>query len=567
MGFLAFSSFSKADDVCPSGTVGLCDPAVIETIVESVDVTTQNDGAGTLTTTVTTTTTTTDTVINTDSGDILASGSGYVSSGKEGDMDSDWGGQGPASMPSGNSCGELGPDKCAMITGSGNSTSTMGVTGMGTTFIQTVNISDMNIEAGGEVNYTIKVDKQDSADSIYMHITGKDGSTVKFAGTDVLSAAGVNTGYAAYAGGFDFADSLTTLIIEVGGRDDITLAIGPVFDDVTINVIYNVVSQIVQQTITTVEQYVYLNSDATQEELDIVEDIFDNNDMVEQPDGGFELEPIDDGGMDDVSYETVELELDFEIDFEMDFEMPEIEFEMPEISMEAPVTTVEVEMEMEIDMMPPPDMPEPNNNVEPEIKVEAPVEKIEVVSVESEPEPVETTSESNEKESVDQPAKEQTEPKEEIKEEVKEEPKEEVKEEPKEETKEEIKEEVKEEKKEEVKEEPKKEIKVAPKKEVKPKTKQQKKEDKQKAGTKIVKKMGDKGRYDTTNQLKTLIVMNVIADTKSFFSAQKLQKDIPGFFSSATVPDAVLSDNNIAAYLLMVGSSQKMNNLVNSQYK
>lgn len=567
MGFLAFSSFSKADDVCPSGTVGLCDPAVIETIVESVDVTTQNDGAGTLTTTVTTTTTTTDTVINTDSGDILASGSGYVSSGKEGDMDSDWGGQGPASMPSGNSCGELGPDKCAMITGSGNSTSTMGVTGMGTTFIQTVNISDMNIEAGGEVNYTIKVDKQDSADSIYMHITGKDGSTVKFAGTDVLSAAGVNTGYAAYAGGFDFADSLTTLIIEVGGRDDITLAIGPVFDDVTINVIYNVVSQIVQQTITTVEQYVYLNSDATQEELDIVEDIFDNNDMVEQPDGGFELEPIDDGGMDDVSYETVELELDFEIDFEMDFEMPEIEFEMPEISMEAPVTTVEVEMEMEIDMMPPPDMPEPNNNVEPEIKVEAPVEKIEVVSVESEPEPVETTSESNEKESVDQPAKEQTEPKEEIKEEVKEEPKEEVKEEPKEETKEEIKEEVKEEKKEEVKEEPKKEIKVAPKKEVKPKTKQQKKEDKQKAGTKIVKKMGDKGRYDTTNQLKTLIVMNVIADTKSFFSAQKLQQDIPGFFSSATVPDAVLSDNNIAAYLLMVGSSQKMNNLVNSQYK
>ena len=42
--------------------------------------------------------------------------------------------------------------------------------------------------------------------------------------------------------------------------------------------------------------------------------------------------------------------------------------------------------------------------------------------------------------------------------------------------------------------------------------------------------MGDKGRYDTTNQLKTLIVMNVIADTKIFFSAQKLQQDITGFF-------------------------------------
>jgi hypothetical protein len=211
---LACFSFSKADEVCPTGTVGLCDPAVIETVVESVEVTTQNDGQGVLTTTVTTTTTTSDIVINTDSGDILASGSGYVSSGKEGDMDTDWGGQGPASMSTGSTCGDLGVDKCAQITGSGNSTSTMGVSGMGTTFIQTVNISDMNIENGGEVNYTIKVDKQDAADSIYMHITGKDGSTVKFAGTDVLSAAGVNTGYAAYTGGFDFADSLTTLVIE-----------------------------------------------------------------------------------------------------------------------------------------------------------------------------------------------------------------------------------------------------------------------------------------------------------------------------------------------------------------
>ena len=530
MGYLACFSFSKADEVCPTGTVGLCDPDVFYTVVETVEETSQNDGQGVLTTTVTTTTTTIDTVINTDSGDILASGSGYVSSGKEGDMDTDWGGQGPASMSTGSTCGDLGVDKCAQITGSGNSTSTMGVSGMGTTFIQTVNISDMNIENGGEVNYTIKVDKQDAADSIYMHITGKDGSTVKFAGTDVLSAAGVNTGYAAYTGGFDFADSLTTLVIEVGGRD-INLAIGPVFDDVTINVIYNVISQIIQQTITTVEQYVYLNNDATQEELDIVENIFDNNMPVEQPDGGFDLEPIDDGGTDETSYETVELELDLEIDFEMEFEMPDMEmdFDMPDIEMEAPVTSVEVEMEME---------------------VETPVEEIEVAAVEPDAEPVEDTSES----------KPEPEPVEEVKEEV-----EEVKEEPKEEV-EEVKEEPKEEV-EEVKEEPKEEIKVAPKKEAKPKTKQQKKEDKQKAGTKIVKKMGDKGRYDSTNQLKTLIVMNVIADTKSFFSAQKLQKDIPGFFSSATVPDAVLSDNNIAAYLLMVGSSQKMNNLVNSQYK
>ena len=50
---------------------------------------------------------------------------------------------------------------------------------------------------------------------------------------------------------------------------------------------------------------------------DIVEDIFDNNMPVEQPDGGFDLEPIDDGGTDETSYETVELELEIEIDFEI----------------------------------------------------------------------------------------------------------------------------------------------------------------------------------------------------------------------------------------------------------
>ena len=518
------------------------------TVVETVEETSQNDGAGVLTTTVTTTTTTIDTVVNTDSGDILASGSGYVSSGKEGDMDTDWGGQGSASMPTGSTCGDLGADKCAQITGSGNSTSTMGVSGMGTTFIQTVNISDMNIEDGGKTTYTIKVDKQDASDSIYMHITGKDGSTTSFAGTDVLSATGVASGYQEYTGSFNFANALTSIIVEVGGRD-INLAIGPLFDDVSINVLYNVISQIILQTITTVEQYVYTNGDATQEELDIVEDIFEHNDTIEQPDGGFDLEPIDNGGEVETSYEMVEMELEFE----MDFDIPDInvEFDLPDINMEPPVTAADVEMEMEMDTMPPPNAPAPPepeiepvapNTEEPEPEVEAPVEKIVVASTDSEPEP-----------------EPETETKEEVKEEPKEEVKEEVKEEPKEETKEETKE--------EVKEEPKKEVEVVKKKIVKPKTKEQKKEDKQKAGTKIVKKMGDKGRYDSTNQLKTLIVMNVISDTKSFFSAQKMLQDTPGFFSSIVVPDAVLSDNNLAAYLITMGSSQKMNALIDSQYK
>jgi len=553
LGFLACSSFSKADEVCPSGTVGLCDPDVFTTIVETVEETSHNDGQGTLTTTVTTLTTTVDTVTNENSGDILASGSGYVTSTKEGDMDSDWGGQGSASMPSGSGCGALGTDKCAQITGSGNSTSTMGVPNMGTTFIQTIDISDLNVSSGGKTTYTIKVDKQDASDSIYMHITGKDGSTTSFAGTDVLSATGVASGYQEYTGSFNFANALTSIIVEVGGRD-INLAIGPLFDDVSINVLYNVISQIILQTITTVEQYVYTNGDATQEELDIVEDIFEHNDTIEQPDGSYDLEPIDNSGSNDTSYESVEMELELE----MDFEMPDInvDFDMPDINMEPPVTDMDVEMEMEMDMLPPPNAPAPpepelsppSNTEEPEPEIEAPVEKIVVAAAEPEPEP-------------------ETETKEEIKEEPKEEVKEEPKEEVKEEVKEEPKEEVKEEPKEEVKEEPKKEVEVVKKKIVKPKTKEQKKDDKQKAGTKIVKKMGDKGRYDDSNQLKTLIIMNVISDTKSFFSAQKMLQDTPGFFSSIVVPDAVLSDNNLAAYIMTMGSSQKINQLIDSQYK
>ena len=148
-------------------------------------------------------------------------------------MNIDWGGQGPASMPSGSSCYELGTDKCAEITGSGNNTSTMGVSGMGTTFIiQNIDISDLQIDKGGQVKYTIEVDKQDAQDRIYMHVTGYNGTTSVFSGTDVLSESGVASGYQSYDGTFDFSGVLNKITVEVGGRD-INLAIGPLFDDVT----------------------------------------------------------------------------------------------------------------------------------------------------------------------------------------------------------------------------------------------------------------------------------------------------------------------------------------------
>lgn len=287
-------------------------------------------------------------------------------------------------MPSGSSCYGLGTDKCASITGSGNSTSTMGVSGMGTTFIQTIDISDLTIDKGGKVVYSIAVDKQDSQDRIYMHITGRNGNTSVFSGTDILSETGVTSGYQQYSGNFNFAGSLNTLVVEVGGRD-INLAIGPLFDDVSVEVLYNVVNTIVTQEITTVEMYISLNSDITTEIIDVVETIFEFNEPVEDA-PIFTFEAIEEP-MEEFSYESVEIEMqDFEVDFGMEIEMPE--FDMPittdmdmEMPMDIEIVNIEMEMELEIPMdmemedAPPPMVVAKMEEPEVEVDVEPQTEK------------------------------------------------------------------------------------------------------------------------------------------------------------------------------------------------
>ena len=482
---LSFSS--KAVD-CSTTTVGLCDPVVEEIILDEViteEVEFQSDGI--LTTTTTETTIQTTTVTNEDSGDLLDGDNNFVTSSKEGDMDIDWGGQGPASMRSGSYCNELGTDRCAEITGSGNSTSTMGVSGMGTTFIQTVDVSEINTKYGGEVKYSIEVDKQDAQDSIYMHITGKDGQTNVFSGTDILSASGTASGYQTYESSFDFGGSLTSIIIEVGGRD-INLAVGPLFDDVSINILYNTISTIVTQQITSVEMFVALNIDAPEEIINVVEDIFETNEPI-QTDNGITFEPIT---IDEPTYETVELEI-------QEIEINEIEVEVAEIEME-----IEAELEM----------PEP----------------VEETPEEMQDEPVEETNNES-----DNDLQEETENKESISEAEENEDKSSDMEET---------------------EDKDQDNKVEP--------KENKKEE---AAKKIVKKMGDKGKYDSANQTKTLIVMQVLGNSKTFFDSQKQLQDTVGFFTDKTLPDAVINDNDLASYFLFVGSDGLMNEMIESQWQ
>ena len=473
-----FLSFSSKGVDCDTDTIGLCTPTIEELIEEVITETIEHEADGITIITTTETTTTTTTVTNEDSGNLLDGDNDFVTSKFEGDMDIDWGGQGPASMPSGSSCGQLGTDKCAMITGSGNSTSVNGVSGMGTTFVNTIDISDLDFDKGGKTNYTIKVDKQDSSDSIYMHITGKNGNTNVFSGTDILSASGTNSGYQSYEGGWDFSGSLTTVIVEVGGRD-INLSIGPLFDDVTVSVLYNVVNTIVTQSITSVEMFIALNIDSPEDVIDVVEDIFESNDMVET-DSGYELEPID---MNEPSYESVEIEIE-------EIEIAEIEIEVVEMEME-------LEMELEMEM---------------ETSTEEPVE-----------EPVE--------------AKEETET---VSNEIESEPDQESVE--------------------EVKTEEKKEKTVE-------KTVQKKESSKEKAVKKIMKKISDKKRYDNISQTKTLVVMQVLGNTKNFFESQQVLNDRVDFFSNVRIPDTVISDNDMASYFLFIGSDGLMNDMIDSQWQ
>jgi hypothetical protein len=440
--------FSLKANICSTDTIGLCTPSVTDVIVEDKVIEEDSDNTGiTIIETITTTTTTT-TITNQDSGDLLDGTNGFVSTSKEGDMDYDWGGQGSASMPTGTYCGELGADRCAEITDPNL-----------TTFYQQVDISKLDINYGGTTQYTIKVDKQDAQDSVYMKVIGRNGTTEIFNGTDVLSASGINSGYQQYSGNFDFSGKITNLIVEVGGRD-INLAVGVLFDDVTINVLYNVIETIVTQEITKLETFIALNLDQP-EMIDVAKDVFEFNDVSKQDDF-IMFEPIEPEPM-EISYETIEAELDAPV-------IEEIKIE------EAPMEEI-IEVEME--------------EIAEEI-VEEPVEEVEVASVD---------------EPVDEPV-----------EETKEEPKEDVK------------------------------------------------ESKQEKANKIVKKMGDKGKYDANNQTKTLVVMQVLADSKSFFEQPQLPQ-IQGFFDNRTLPDGEIVDNNILMYNLFMNNDLGHNELVDLQWK
>jgi flagellar biosynthesis GTPase FlhF len=365
-----------------------------------------------------------------------------------------------------------------------------------------------------------------------MHITGKNGTTNVFNGTDILSASGTNSQYGQYSGGFNFSGSLTSIIIEVGGRD-INMAVGPMFDDVQVNVLYNVVNTIVEQTITSVEMFVALNTDAPEEVLEVVEDIFEVNAPVET-DVGLDFEPIE---TEDITYESVEIEI-------AEIEIQEIEvasIDMSDTNVEVSVIEVEAEVQMELEM-----------ELETEIEIDIDVggEENTETATESTQEPKQTENNQAENDASN----------------TNEEPTEESVEETTEESNEETNESksIESEQKSEEKQEQQQE---KTEKDAKTKVVQKKSSSKEKAAKKVLKKIDDKKRYDESSQIKTLVVMQVLGNTKTFFESQQQLNDRAEFFTDFTLPDAVISDNDLAGYFLFIGSDGIMNEIVESQYK
>jgi len=256
------------------------------------------------------------------------------------------------------------------------------------------------------------------------------------------------------------------------------MAVGPMFDDVTVNVLYNVINTIVTQHITSIEEIYYLNIfDPT--ELDFVEEVFEYNDISIE-DGEISFTPIEppiEPEVEDVTLASVELEI------------AEIEINLPDPEPE--IIEVETEVEMEIEM-----------------------EMEEVLVVEAEPE-------------------------EEITEEPQEESQESEQEQPQTSQKEEDSEET-------VEEEKSSEPKVSK---------------KEKAATKIVKKIDDKARYDDAAQTKTLIVMQILGNTKTFFDAQFTIVDTNVTeYLNKTIDDQY-------GMLFNMAQDQTMNDMVNLQWQ
>ena len=353
---------------------------------------------------------TTTTVEHKTTGDILHKDTGIVANRYEGDMDLDWGGLGPASMPNCNAY--FGTGTCGKGTSSSH-----------TTFDQYVDISQFHISDGGALEWELQMHHSQANTTGYFQTKGYNNNVLQWdTGQITLQN---NQTPTTYTGTYDFAGDLDKVFIRIGGAKNYF------FDNVEYTVNYNHITtsvetwiEIVQPalmedqiTVELIEQY----DIATPEEQYQMDEMMEEFDMVmtfdmptmEQPMEEMIVDiPIEMGTMMEeynegtISYEEVITEVQEMVeeiqDIGMDVEvsMPTVE-EVKEVAIEQPVEEpVEVETETVTETV----------EVIEEIK-EEPVEVVEETNEEPTKE-VADVSEDNNMEEIKEEAKEETEPQE-----------------------------------------------------------------------------------------------------------------------------------------------------------
>ena len=353
---------------------------------------------------------TTTTVEHKTTGDLLHKDTGVVATRYEGDMDQDWGGLGPASMPNCNAY--FGTGTCGKGTSSSH-----------TTFDQYVDISEFHISDGGALDWELQMHHSQANTTGYFQTKGYNNNILQWdTGQITLQN---NQTPTTYTGTYDFAGDLDKVFIRIGGAKNYF------FDNVEYTVNYNHITtsvetwiEIVQPalmedqiTVELIEQY----DVATPEEQYQMDEMMEEFDMVmtfdmptmEQPMEEMIVDiPIEMGTMMEeynegtISYEEVITEVQEMVeeiqDIGMDVEvsMPTVE-EVKEVAIEQPVEEpVEVETETVTETV----------EVIEEIK-EEPVEVVEETNEEPTKE-VADVSEDNNMEEIKEEAKEETEPQE-----------------------------------------------------------------------------------------------------------------------------------------------------------
>ena len=353
---------------------------------------------------------TTTTVEHKTTGDILHKDTGIVANRYEGDMDLDWGGLGPASMPNCNAY--FGTGTCGKGTSSSH-----------TTFDQYVDISQFHISDGGALEWELQMHHSQANTTGYFQTKGYNNNVLQWdTGQITLQN---NQTPTTYTGTYDFAGDLDKVFIRIGGAKNYF------FDNVEYTVNYNHITtsvetwiEIVQPalmedqiTVELIEQY----DVATPEEQYQMDEMMEEFDMVMTFDMPTMEQPMEEMMVDmpieistmmeeynegNVSYEEVITEVQEMVeeiqDIGMDVEvsMPTVE-EVKEVAIEQPVEEpVEVETETVTETV----------EVIEEIK-EEPVEVVEETNEEPTKE-VADVSEDNNMEEIKEEAKEETEPQE-----------------------------------------------------------------------------------------------------------------------------------------------------------